>query len=96
MNSSDLEKSINHPDTVIIDLREFELYQNGHIPGAINVPFYELQNRLAELDPNKHIILVSDEDGKGDSSSEFLIQEGYQHVSNLLGGMENWAGELEK
>ncbi len=62
--SSDwLEKNLNNPNLVVIDLRKVEEYKTGHVPGAINV-FYgswaikkgELLNELPSMDDLAEII----------------------------------------
>ena len=41
---------------VILDVRSVEGYREGHVPGALNIPFEELPNRLKELPKNQEII----------------------------------------
>lgn len=41
---------------VFLDVRSAESFQEGHIPGSVNIPLAELQIRLNELDPNRWII----------------------------------------
>jgi len=58
-----LEKNLNNPDLVIIDLRKVEDYKAGHIPGAVNA-FYgswaikkgDLLNELPNLDDLAEVI----------------------------------------
>jgi len=40
----------------VLDVRPESEFESAHIPGAINIPFEELEKRLSELDPNKEII----------------------------------------
>jgi len=40
---------------VILDVRSVEGYREGHVPGALNIPFEELPNRLKELPKNQEI-----------------------------------------
>ncbi len=40
----------------VLDVRPAVEYQAGHIPGAINVPLEELENRLSELPKSKEIV----------------------------------------
>lgn len=40
----------------VIDVRPVEEFDAGHLPGAINVPLSQLENRLKELDTNQEII----------------------------------------
>ncbi|GAB7388554.1 rhodanese-like domain-containing protein [Bacillaceae bacterium] len=81
-------------DVTIVDLREPELYAKGHIPGAINIPFAEFQNRYQELDKEKRIIFVCHTGPMGDASSQFLLEKGYKNLANLKGGMAGWTGPL--
>jgi hypothetical protein len=41
---------------VFVDVRSADSYKQAHIPGAVNIPLGELENRIGELDPNKWII----------------------------------------
>jgi rhodanese-related sulfurtransferase len=36
---------------VIVDVRSEKEFQAGHLPGAINIPLGELEQRQVELDP---------------------------------------------
>ena len=37
----------------LVDVRQPEEYERGHLPGARLIPLGELEGRLKELDPNK-------------------------------------------
>jgi len=37
----------------LVDVRQPEEYERGHLPGARLIPLGELESRLKELDPNK-------------------------------------------
>lgn len=40
----------------LLDVREPEEYEEGHIPGAVLMPLSELPDRLSEIDPQKPIL----------------------------------------
>jgi len=40
----------------VLDVRPQDEYKTSHLPGAVNIPLGELENRLAELDPKQDII----------------------------------------
>jgi rhodanese-related sulfurtransferase len=40
----------------ILDVREPEEYEEGHIPGAILIPLSELPDRLSEIDSQKPVL----------------------------------------
>ena len=46
----------NPNQVVILDVRPREGYNEGHLPGAINIPFEELPSRAKELPKHKDII----------------------------------------
>ncbi|MDH3326384.1 MAG: metalloregulator ArsR/SmtB family transcription factor [Gammaproteobacteria bacterium] len=40
----------------VLDVRPIEEYEAGHLPGAVNIPLSELENKLATLDKTKEIV----------------------------------------
>ncbi|KJR47310.1 Rhodanese-like domain protein [Desulfosporosinus sp. I2] len=93
ISASELKKQLDSGignDTVIVDLREPILYNNGHIPGAVLMPLADFEKQYTQLDKNKRIILVCHTGPMGDASGQFLITKGYEQVLNLDGGMRSW------
>lgn len=44
-------------DVLFLDVRQPKEYEGGHLPGAKLLPLGDLDNRLAELDPEKPIVI---------------------------------------
>ena len=40
----------------LLDVRQPEEYERGHIPGALLIPLPELEERLGEIDPKKPVL----------------------------------------
>nr|NIS61430.1 sulfurtransferase [Pseudomonadota bacterium] len=40
----------------LLDVREPEEYEEGHIPGAVLIPLSELPDRLSEIDSQKPVL----------------------------------------
>ncbi len=40
----------------LLDVREPEEYEAGHIPGAVLIPLSDLPDRLSEIDPQKPVL----------------------------------------
>jgi len=40
----------------VLDVRPADEYATGHLPGAVNVPLGELEQRLSDLDPEQEIV----------------------------------------
>jgi rhodanese-related sulfurtransferase len=68
-----------------------------HIPGALLIPMPTLPNRLAELDPQREIIVVCEHGTRSQSVAHYLVtQAGFADVANLEGGMSAWTGPVEQ
>jgi len=56
MDAQELAERLRMGDVVLIDLRPTEEFRAGHIPGAVSVPYSELEARLAELPTDRTIV----------------------------------------
>jgi len=60
ISPTNLVTMVNRQGAVIVDIRDGKEFGNGHIAGAVNIPFASFDSRLAELEPfkDKPIVLV--------------------------------------
>jgi len=82
----------NHKDLVILDIRESDAYQAGHIPGAKHLPRGQLELRVnVELpDPTLRIVTCC-EFGKISTLAAATLRDlGYGRVAALDGGVRAW------
>lgn len=56
----------------IIDVREIDEVEAGHIPGSINIPLGLLEFRMNELDKNTPYIMVCRSGGRSGQATAFL------------------------
>jgi len=80
-------------DLIILDVRQPNEYENGHIPGAKLIPMPELTDRLHEIDPQKHTVVYCAIGGRSRIASQMLAGRGFNKVYNLSGGFNAWKGE---
>ena len=82
---------------VIIDARTQEEYDQGHIPGAILIPEYEIADRAEKELPDKdQLILVYCRSGRRSKiAAEELVKLGYTNVKEF-GGIIDWEYETVK
>jgi sulfur-carrier protein adenylyltransferase/sulfurtransferase len=40
----------------LLDVRQPEEYERGHLPGAVLIPLPELEKRLGEINPDKPVL----------------------------------------
>ena len=78
----------------LIDVREVEEVQDGHIPGIVNIPLGLLEFRMHELDKNTPYIMVCRSSARSGRATAFLEAQGYD-VTNMVGGMLAWEGEVQ-
>jgi rhodanese-related sulfurtransferase len=79
-------------DHVLIDVREQNDWDAGHIEGAVHVPLGELEARIAEVVPDKKtlVIMHCQRGGRGAKACDKLEQMGYENVKNIKGGYEQF------
>lgn len=82
---------------IILDTREQDEYDEGHIPNAILIPYTEIENKAEEMIPDKNkLILVYCRSGRRSKiASESLAKLGYTNVKEF-GGIIDWPYEVEK
>ena len=75
----------------VIDLMSKEDFAASHIPGAINIPVEELNNRLAEIPKEKNIVVACRKGlMKSDLALQQLHQSGITNAQKLSGGTSAW------
>lgn len=79
----------------LLDVREADEWEGGHIPGAIWIPLGELQQRLHELPNDREIVCVCRSGNRSAWATGLLAAHGYK-ASNMQGGMLNWSGDIER
>ena len=91
ISSQTLISLSNQDNAFLIDLRESEAFQNGHITNSINIPFNNLSNRTNEINQqDKSIILICDMGSVSPNAGEILKKEGLTNVLILKGGINEW------
>ena len=80
----------NNETAFIVDLRDSEQFQNGHITGSINIPFLNLSNRTNEIPQDKSVILVCEMGNVSPNAGELLKKEGIKELLILKGGINEW------
>ena len=82
---------------IILDVREQYEYDEGHIPGAILIPYGEIADRAEKELPDKdQLILVYCRSGRRSKiAAEELVKLGYTNVKEF-GGIIDWGYEIVK
>lgn len=87
---SPAELALDNPHLQLVDVRTEPEYLIAAIPGAINIPLQELQERLGELDPSRPTVVVCKVGKRAYSAALQLQRQGFADVCILDGGMTAW------
>ena len=73
----------------ILDVREVDEFQAGHIEGALNAPLSTLDKEYEQLDASKRYYVIWQGDMRSERACQFLETKGFD-VINVEGGMNQW------
>ena len=85
---------INSEGAIIIDVREKDEYDGGHIANAVNIPLSEING--INYDKETNIIVYCATGIRSSEAAKELKDMGYSKIYNLDGGLLNWGFELEE
>ena len=76
--------------SILIDVRSRQEYQEGHLPGAINIPEYEIIKSIEKEIPKKNqlIIIYCQYGGRSRNVYRMMKKLGYTNVYDLYGGLD--------
>ena len=81
----------NQNRALIIDIRDSESFNAGHITASKNIPQNELTRRINEItNIDKSVILVCDMGNISPNAGEALKKEGFEDIYLLRGGINQW------
>ena len=81
----------NQNSALIIDIRDSESFNAGHITASKNIPQNELTRRINEItNIDKSVILVCDMGNISPNAGEALKKEGFEDIYLLKGGINQW------
>ena len=84
-------------EVIILDVREQYEYDEGHIPGAILIPYTEIENKAEEIitDKDRQILVYCRSGRRSKIASDALSKLNYTNVKEF-GGIIDWPYEIEK
>lgn len=80
----------------LIDVRERDDFNAGHILGARNLPLFEFKQRFAELRKDTPIYLYEDGAYAAYRAAIILKKNGYSDIYILKDGFKNWEGRIKR
>lgn len=76
--------------SLVVDVREPNEYEDGHIPGAILVPLSTVLENTQEFESDETVYVVCRSGGRSMQACEMLQEVGITNVVNVAGGTMGW------
>jgi rhodanese-related sulfurtransferase len=78
----------------LLDVREGWELDVASVPGVLHIPMGEVQQRLAEIDQDKEVVVLCRSGKRSLEVAKLLERHGYQ-TSNLSGGILAWSRDID-
>lgn len=95
MTADELQEQLRQGVTLnLIDVREPEEWEEGHIREARSIPLSQFQARANEVhEVEGDVVFICRSGGRSGRVCEFLALQGFD-VVNVAGGMLAWKGDV--
>lgn len=89
IGAKDIEIYVKQKDAVLVDLREPQEYENGHISGALNIPAEKLQNFMKRTDRGRIHIFYCQHGSMSFQEGKKYARTGFK-ICSLAGGLDGY------
>jgi rhodanese-related sulfurtransferase len=79
----------------LIDVREPNEFNAGHILGARNIPLSQLKMRMKEIRSDLPVYLYCQSGMRSGRAAQTLYRKGYRNLTHLKGGFKGWTGKVK-
>jgi len=81
---------------VLVDVREPREWGISDLADSVKIPLGTLPESLAKLSKDDDIVVYCRTGGRSGNAVQFLAQNGFARVRNLVGGINRWAERIDK
>jgi molybdopterin/thiamine biosynthesis adenylyltransferase/rhodanese-related sulfurtransferase len=93
VNAAETRSLLDSPEPpLLVDVRERDEWEEGHLPGAIHIPRGSLESRIeqAARDRGRQIVVYCAAGNRSAFAAKTLDELGYERVHSLAGGFTDW------
>ena len=80
---------------VLVDVREPREWGISDLSDSVKIPLGTLPQSLDKLSKDDDIVVYCRTGGRSGNAVQFLMQNGYSRVRNLVGGINRWAERID-
>lgn len=98
LSLADVLSQLGSGRVMVVDVRTPEEWQTGHVPGSLNLPLGQLEQRLQEIPRDSVVIVHCQTGGRAAIAASLLRVRGFGDVRLFSGGFAEWraAGRPEE
>jgi adenylyltransferase/sulfurtransferase len=93
LSPTELRRVLN--EVSIVDVREPREFAVSRLPGAVNIPVGQLQERLREIGGTNSPVFVCRSGARSLTASAIAVRGGLRNPGHLEGGLLAWAKEID-
>jgi len=92
ISPQDAASKLNSGEAIVVDVREKDEWEQGHIPGATHIGRGTIEFDIEEEIPDRNATIICHCGGGGRSAlaAETLQKMGYKNVRSMAGGLRAW------
>ena len=96
ISPQELRQKLDENDSVfLLDVREQSEYDIVHLEDAQLIPLNTLPHHIDSLPSDKEIVVYCHHGQRSLYATAYLLQNGYTDAKNLMGGIDQWAAEID-
>ena len=80
---------------LLLDVREQSEYDIAHLKGARLIPINTLPHHIDSLPSDQEIVVYCHHGQRSLYATAYLQQHGFTDAKNLIGGIDQWAAEID-
>ncbi|GAA2966205.1 rhodanese-like domain-containing protein [Actinokineospora diospyrosa] len=96
IDTDEVKQRIDAGSAVVLEALPHSYYAEAHLPGALNLPLDDVEDRAAALIPSKdaEVIVYCSDDTCANSgiAADRLVELGYTNVFKYTAGKRDWVG----
>jgi rhodanese-related sulfurtransferase len=83
---------MNNGNTVVVDVREHDEFNKGHIESAVNLPLSKIKEQISSFDAYKsnQVLIVCQDGTRSATTGKIITKAGHKDIFVITGGMQSW------
>jgi len=96
LSAAELDELLRRPvKPLLVDVREVDEFEAGHLPDALHIPLGELPARLAEIPKDAAPVFMCRSGGRSLNACLLAVRANIASPANLEGGLRAWAASID-